>query len=155
MRRNKLSLFIHCVWATWDRLPLITPRIERPLHRNIESEAIKQGCKVIAINGIEDHVHLLLMLPSTISIATLMQQVKGVSSHFINDVYKSDVLFKWQGSYGAFSVSRHDVDRVVDYIKRQKEHHRANSLWDELEACYEEIKVGIDQATESTDASYI
>jgi REP element-mobilizing transposase RayT len=139
VRRNKLSLFIHFVWATWDRLPLITPRIERPLHRNIESEAIRQGCKVVAINGIEYHVHVLLMMPSTISVAVLVQQMKGVSLHFINDVHKSDTLFKWQGSYGAFSVSRHEVDRVVSYIQRQKEHHCENSLWEELEACHVEV----------------
>jgi len=52
MRRNKLALFLHLVWATWDRLPLITPDIERRLYRNIESEAQKQGCTVLALNTV-------------------------------------------------------------------------------------------------------
>lgn len=88
MRRNKLALYIHLVWATWDRLPLITPEIERRLHRNIESEARKQGCDVLAINGVQDHIHLLVTLPATITIANLVKQVKGVSSHFVNETLK-------------------------------------------------------------------
>ena len=132
-------VFLHLVWATWDRLPLITHQIERPLLRNIESEAIRHKCKVVALNCVEDHVHILLMLPSTISVADLVKQLKGVSSHFINDVHRSDSQFKWQGSYGAFTVSKSDVDRVVRYIQRQREHHQSGNLWDELEACYEDV----------------
>jgi REP element-mobilizing transposase RayT len=139
MRRNKLVMFLHLVWATWDRLPLITPRIERPLLRNIESEAIRYNCKVIALNCVGDHVHILLMLLSTISVADLVKQLKGVSSHFVNDVHKSDAQFKWQGSYGAFTVSKSDVNRVARYVEQQKEHHLSSDLWDELEACYEDV----------------
>jgi REP element-mobilizing transposase RayT len=106
MRRNKLALFLHLVWATWDRLPLITPDIERRLYRNIESEARKQGCIVLALNGTEDHVHLLVIFPTTITIADLLKHVKGVSSRFVNETLRPSAQFKWQGSYGAFTVSR-------------------------------------------------
>ncbi|MBI3734712.1 MAG: IS200/IS605 family transposase [Chloroflexi bacterium] len=140
MRRNKLCLYVHLVWATWDRLPLIGSDIERRLHRNIESEARKQGCLVVALNGTADHMHVLVMLPSTISIADLVKQLKGVSSHFVNEELKPGEVFKWQGSYGAFTVSRSDVDQVADYIKRQKEHHAANRLTDELEQTFEELE---------------
>lgn len=120
MRRDKLALFLHLVWATWDRLPLITPDIERRLYRNIESEAQKLGCTVLALNGTENHVHLLVMVPSTLTVADLLKQIKGVSSHFVNEVLKPPTQFKWQGSYGAFTVSRWDVDKIKEYIKRQK-----------------------------------
>jgi putative transposase len=123
-RRDRLEIFMHCVWATWDRLPLITSAIERRLHRNIENEALDLGCKVLALNGIEDHVHLFVKIPSTLCVATLMKQVKGVSSHFVNAELQPDSLFKWQGTYGAFSVCRWEVDKITRYIERQKEHHR-------------------------------
>lgn len=139
MRRNKLALYLHLVWATWDRLPLITPEIERRLYRCIESEARDEGCTVLALNGVTNHVHLIVSFPTTITIANLVKQVKGVSSHFVNAVLSPDTRFKWQGSYGAFTVSRWDVDKIVRYVKRQKEHHAANDLQPEWEETFEEF----------------
>ncbi len=138
MKRNKMDVFIHYVWATWDRLPLITPMVEKRLHRNIHSEAEKHGCTVLAINGMPDHVHLLVKMPSTISVADLIQQIKGVSSHFANEQLFTDLSkFKWQGFYAAFSVSRWDVERIANYIKRQKEHHYANETIEDYEQIVE------------------
>jgi REP element-mobilizing transposase RayT len=141
MRRNKLRLYLHLVWATWDRLPLITPDIERRLYRCIESQAQEQGCKVLALNGMADHVHLVVSFPTTITIADLVKQVKGVSSHFVNEVLTPPTQFKWQGSYGAFTISRWDVDKIVQYVQGQKEHHAANTLWPEWEEAFEEIEL--------------
>ena len=143
MRRNKLALYLHLVWATWDRLPLITPDVERRLHSNIESEAQKQGCNVLALNGTEDHVHLLVSFHTTITIADLVKQVKGVSSHFVNETLKPSAQFKWQGSYGAFTVSRWDVGKIIEYIKRQKEHHKTGEFIQEFEDTLEEIEIGV------------
>jgi len=140
MRRNKLALCLYLVWTTWDRLPLITPDIERRLYRNIESEVRKQGCTVLALNGTEDHVHLLVIFPTTITIADVLKHVKGVSSRFVNETLRPPAQFKWQGSYGAFTVSRWDVARIKEYIKRQKEHHRSGELVPEFEETFEEIK---------------
>ena len=139
MRRNKLNLYLHLVWATWDRLPLITPNIETPLYHCIQQEAQEQTCKVLALNGIADHIHLFVTLPTTITIANLVKQVKGVSSHFVNDQLQPSTQFKWQGYYGAFTVSRWDVDKIIQYIKGQKEHHRTNNLWPEWEETFEQV----------------
>jgi putative transposase len=139
MRRNKLALYLHLVWATWDRLPLIEPEFERRLLRNIESEAQGLGCKVLAINCTENHVHVLLAIPTTISIADLVKKMKGVSSHFANDEFDLEYQFKWQGSYGAFTVSRWDVDKIKQYVKHQKEHHATDELMPELEEVFEEL----------------
>jgi len=139
MRRNKLALYLHLNWATWDRLPLVTPDIERRLYRNIESEAMKMGCTVLALNGVPDHVHLLVKYPATITIADLVKQVKGVSSHFVNEELKPKDFFKWQGNYGAFTVSRWDLDKIIGYIKKQKEHHSAGDLVVEWEESFEEV----------------
>jgi putative transposase len=142
MRHNRLALYVHLVWATYDRLPMITPDIERRLHRQIESGAVKQQCMVLALNGIADHIHVVLVLPTTITIAGLVKQLKGVSSHFVNEALRPEMPFKWQGSYGAFTVSRWDVDRVVAYVKRQKQHHAAADLLPEWEETFEEIQAG-------------
>jgi putative transposase len=141
MRRNKLALYLHLVWTTWDRLPLITPEIERRLHRNIESEALEMGCTVLALNGISDHVHLVVSFPTTVTIANLVKQVKGVSSHFVNETLRPDDQFKWQGGYGAFTVSRWDLPKIIHYVKRQKEHHEVDDLWSELET-FEIVEAG-------------
>jgi REP element-mobilizing transposase RayT len=118
---------------------MITPDIERRLYRCIESEAKDMKCKVLALNGVADHVHLVVSFPTTITIADLVKQVKGVSSHFVNEVLAPPSQFKWQGSYGAFTVSRWDLDKIVQYVKRQKEHHATGDLWQEWEEAFEEI----------------
>ena len=139
MRRNKLQLYLHLVWATWDRLPLILPAWERRLYREIEAEARGMGCLVLALNGMMDHVHLVVSIPSAVSVAELAKQVKGVSSHFINEVIFPDSQFKWQGSYGAFSAGRDGLDALVQYIKNQTKHHAEQTLWAEWEETYEEV----------------
>ena len=133
MRRNRLELYLHLVWATWDWMPWITEGVVRPLYREIGNEACKQGCKVVALNGLIDHIHLLLWFPSTITVAQLVKQLKGVSSHFVNEVLKPTVPFKWQGSYGAFTVSGWDLDTVVEYVKQQQLRHVQNALMGDLE----------------------
>jgi len=139
MRRDTLALYIHLVWATWDRLPLITPAIELLLHRVIASEAQKMGCTLLALNSVPDHLHILVRIPGTVTVAELVKQLKGMSSHFVNHTLKPDQPFKWQGFYGAFSVSRWDVERIVAYIQRQKEHHEVGALIAELESISEEV----------------
>ena len=119
---------------------MITPEMERRLYRNIESEVRKIGCTVLALNGMPDHVHLVVSFPTTITVADLVKQVKGVSSHFVNETLKPESQFKWQGSYGAFTVSRWDLERVIEYVKRQKDHHAADELFPEWEDAFEEVK---------------
>lgn len=133
MRQNKLDLYVHLVWATWDRLPLIETRWERRLHRCISAQASQAGCPVLALGGVEDHIHLLVRLPATIAVATLVKQVKGASSHFVNAQIRPGVPFRWQGYYAAFSVSRWDLERITRYIERQKQHHAGAHVVEEWE----------------------
>lgn len=141
MRRNKLELFVHLVWATWDRQPLISPGIERRLHRNIEAVALEMGCTVLALDGMDEHVHIVLSIPATVSIADLAKQLKGVSSHFANETLQPGFLFRWQGSYGAFTISPSEVDRVVRYVRHQKQHHGSGDLIAPWEECAVEVDV--------------
>ena len=142
MRRNSLGLYLHLVWATWDRAPLITPALVRPLYRALASLAEQQGCTLIALNGMPDHVHLLLGLPTTISIADLVQRLKGTSAHFVNEQLHPAPPVRWQGSYGAYTVSRRDVTRLAEYVKRQPEHHAAGTLVAAHEATGDDVPAG-------------
>jgi putative transposase len=128
MRSNFIQMYIHCTWATWDRLPIITPDIQEALYSVIIKECRELKCEPIAIGGVSDHIHLLTGFTSTVTISELMKQIKGSSSHFINHEIKPDNFFKWQGGYGAFTVSHNSLDPLVQYIKNQEQHHRQKSL---------------------------
>ncbi|ALF53731.1 transposase [Nostoc piscinale CENA21] len=128
MRANFTQLYLHYVWATWDRLPLITPDIQKLVYAAIIKECEQLKCTVIAVGGIEDHVHLLTGFPVTISVSDLIKQIKGSSSHFINNEVTPGGLFKWQGSYAAFTVSHDAIDNVAHYIRNQAVHHQQKSI---------------------------
>ncbi|MGQ4649067.1 IS200/IS605 family transposase [Lyngbya aestuarii] len=133
MRANFTQLYLHCVWATWDRLPLITPDIQEAIYGSIIRQCHRLGGTVIAIGGIEEHVHLLTGIPPTLSVSELIKNVKGSSSHLITHKIKPDEFFKWQGSYGAFTVSHNDICGVANYVKNQAFHHQSKSICSDWE----------------------
>lgn len=128
MRSNFTQLYLHYVWATWDRLPIITPDIQQIVYAAIIQHCEKLKCTVIAIGGVEDHVHLLTGFPPTISVSDVIKQIKGSSSHFITHEIKPGEFFKWQGSYEAFTVSHDALDSVANYIRNQATHHCQKSF---------------------------
>ena len=128
MRHSRVAVFVHVVWATWDRLPLLTETVERGVYRAIGDKCAELGAELLALGGVEDHVHVLVRMPATHSIAELVGQIKGASSHLItHSILPDDGFFKWQGAYGAFSVSLRHLDTVAHYIKHQREHHAAGT----------------------------
>jgi len=140
---NKLSVYIHFVWATWDRLPWITPDIERELYRYIERVCQDDDCDVLAIGGMPDYIHLLVSFSNMLTLAELMQHVKGGSSRLVTQVLKPGGEFRWQGSYGAFSVSPRDKEKIVRYIQNQKRHHAEGTLWPEAERATREREINL------------
>jgi putative transposase len=128
MRGTRVALFVHLIWTTWDRLPLLTGERERRVHRCIEDTCHDLGVEVIAIGGIEDHIHLLVRMPATLSVADLVKRLKGASSHLATHEVAPDDFFKWQGGYAAFSTSLALLNKVSDYVRHQKEHHRTGAL---------------------------
>ncbi len=117
------------MWATWDRLPLLTGTIEREVYRAIGTKCNELNAEVIAIGGIEDHIYLLVRMPATVTIADLVGQAKGASAHLAtHKLLPQDQFFKWQGAYAAFSVSLEDVPRISTYIAHQREHHAIGTL---------------------------
>jgi putative transposase len=132
------QIYLHAVWSRWDRLPLLMPSTEREVYAAICDKCQKLKCQPLAIGGTADHVHLLVRFPTTLTIADLLKEVKGSSSHLVTHELSPGEFFKWQGSYGAFTVSKNLVPNVVAYIQRQKEHHDSGELWPEWEQTFVE-----------------
>jgi REP element-mobilizing transposase RayT len=136
MRRSYNCVHVHFVWGTWDRLPLITPEAEPRLYAAILAKCRELKCPVLALGGVEDHVHLLVRLHPSVSPAQLMRDVKGSSSHLISHEITPGGFFEWQGSYDAFAVEEDRLPTRVNYIRRQKEHHRDGTQDEILETVF-------------------
>lgn len=128
MRRNKLEICLHFVWATWDRLPLVTEEIEREVYRCVEQAYHHEQCEVLAVGGMPDHVHLLLLIHNTITVTDLIGHIKGGSSRFVSEKLRPGEWFAWQANYGCFSISRSHRRRLIEYIQNQKQHHADSDL---------------------------
>ena len=118
-----IRIYVHYVFSTKNHEPFIVPELEERLWAYMGGIARDNNMKALMINGTEDHAHVLLSMPSTITIAKAIQLVKGGSSHWIHQTFPEYQDFEWQKGYGAFSISHFDLDRIVAYIKNQKEHH--------------------------------
>ena len=127
-----VSCLMHCVWSTKERRRLITPELQERLYPYLGGIARDNKMKALAIGGVEDHVHMLLSVPSTLSIAKAIQLLKGNSSKWIHETFPEKRLLEWQEGYGAFSIGISAVEETLAYIKNQKQHHRSRSFKDEL-----------------------
>lgn len=133
MREPFTQLYLHAVWSTWDRLPLITEAIEDRIYAAIAQKCHELKCEPLAIGGIADHVHLLVRLHTTVAVATLLKETKGASSHLVTHEIMPGHFFKWQGAYGAFTIRKSDVTTVKAYILNQKQHHAESEIIEEWE----------------------
>jgi len=131
MGHSYTSSLFHCVFSTKERRRSLTPEIRERLWPFIGGIARENGMRALEVGGVDDHVHALLSLPSTMAIAKAMQLVKAGSSRFVNETFVGRG-FAWQEGYGAFSVSLSAVDATVAYIRRQEEHHKKASFRDEF-----------------------
>lgn len=128
MANSYSKLYIHVVFVVKYRQAIIDKKWKDNLHAVIGNLINNEGCKTIAINGIEDHVHCLFILKPSISISTLIQRVKSLSSKWVNDQKLTHSRFEWQPGYGAFSYAQSELNNVINYIKKQEEHHKKTSF---------------------------
>ena len=124
--------FYHTVFSTKQRAGLLTPDLEARLYPFIGGIVRDLRCTLLAVNGMPDHVHLLVRYRSDLSHSELLQQVKGRSSKWINETFPQLGRFSWQEGYGGFTVSKSVVPEVEAYIARQKEHHQRQDFRSEL-----------------------
>jgi putative transposase len=136
MKTNTHSeLYFHFSWSTKNRESTISAQWEDRLFGYIRGKCKSLGLLIKALNGIQDHVHLLVRARPHHAPADVAHDVKGASSHFVNSQCLQPKRFSWQEGYGVFSVSAHDVETVRRYIERQKEHHSQGTVRREWENC--------------------
>lgn len=131
---SRVQLYFHVVWATKRRQPYLTPQKEEAVYRCALKVIQRQGYEVLAINGMPDHVHLLLKSGPQIDLSILMKNIKGVTSALVNDMTNHAESFRWQEGYYAATVTPSHLPKVLAYVQNQKEHHRANTThaaWEE------------------------
>ena len=126
-------LVYHFVWGTKNKLPLITPTVEARLFPYIGTKCKELGYFLHAINGSEDHVHLLISLTPSILVKDVAKTLKGSSSHYINKETDLGEILYWQDGYGVITIRGVEIPKLVKYIKNQKEHHRNGDLLASLE----------------------
>ena len=134
MAHSFSMVWIHGVFGTKNRMPLIDKTFEGQLHDHIKTYLEEDlACQVKIINGTSDHIHILFLINRELTIAEAFKRIKGESSHWINQQDFSDQKFAWQIGYRAFSVSESAVGNVVEYIRGQKEHHKSLTFMEEYE----------------------
>src|SRR5258708_606281 len=140
-----ISSYFHCVFSTKERRPFITPELRERLWQYLGGIALQNKMKAIEIGGVEDHVHILLSLPATMSVSKALQLLKGGSSKWVHDTFPEHRLFGWQEGYGAFSVSVSQLDKIAQYIKGQAEHQRKRTFQEEFLTLLKKHRVAFDE----------
>jgi len=137
--------YLHIIFSTKNREPLIHPPVEAELHAYLGGICKKLDCPVLKVGGYTDHIHILCMLSRKISLAKLVEELKSYSSKWIKSKGMGYESFYWQDGYGAFSVNHSAIDGVIDYIGNQHEHHRKKSFQEEYLAFLKRYKIAYDE----------
>ena len=132
MSNSFTRLHVHLVWTTWDRQRLLDPKSARRVYGRLTSICSTLGCAAIAIGGMEDHVHLLVSLHPSISVAELVRSLKVGTTAFARGILRCPE-FAWQVGYGAFTLRPDEREVVARYIAQQEVHHTTLTLIDEFE----------------------
>ncbi len=137
---------MHCVFATKERQPFLSHEIRDRLHPYLGGIARDNSMKALAIGGTEDHVHILLSIPATLSVSKAMQLMKGNFSKWLRDTFPEikSKEFAWQQGFGAFSISVSSIDDTVRYIRNQEQHHQKKSFRNEFENFLRKHKIEFD-----------
>ena len=129
-----VRLWVHTVWATKKRLPLMQSKSKRiDLFKHIKSYAKEKKIYLDFVNGEVDHVHCLISMACDQNIAQIMKLLKGESSHYANETKLFAPNFDWADDYYAVSVSQSQVEKVRTYIKNQEEHHKTKTFDEECQ----------------------
>ena len=132
MPHSYVSNLVHYIFSTKGRFPFIDGELESRLWPNIGGIARENGMKALSIGGPTDHVHTLLSLPATLSLAKAIQLIKGGSSKWIHENFKNSRHFGWQDGYGAFSIGVSQVAETIAYIQKQESHHKRVGFQEEF-----------------------
>jgi putative transposase len=137
--------YIHIVFSTKYREPLIHSPVEDELHAYLGGICNNLECHVIKVGGYTDHVHILCMLSKKIAMVKLIEELKSHSSKWIKSKGIDYANFYWQTGYAAFSVNPRGVDRVISYIANQHEHHNKKSFQKEFRTLLKKHNIEYDE----------
>ena len=134
MARNYYAeINLHITWHTKDSSSLLTPKVEAEIHHYLRGRCSNTpGVFIHEIGGIETHVHLVISIAPTILISEFIGQLKGASSHEVNQKFGQKLL-AWQAGYGVVSFGTKDLPWIVDYVRNQRERHARGKIEDRLE----------------------
>jgi putative transposase len=138
MPQSYSSLWVHLIWSTKNREPILAPLLKREVYKVINEIANDYEIYLDCINGVEDHVHLLVRMRTDQSVADIVKTIKGNSWEKFKDDPNNYVT--WQDGFAAFNVSPDNLKRVRGYIYNQEKHHHHQSFSDELKEIKENIK---------------
>jgi REP element-mobilizing transposase RayT len=139
------KIYIHIVFSVHSRENLIAAGWEGRLHKYITGIVTKKGQKLLAINGMPDHIHLLVGMEPACSVSDLVREIKKSSNEFIKEQRLTRTRFSWQTGFGAFSYGKSQVDDVIKYILNQKQHHARRDFQEEYKALLERFEVEFDE----------
>ena len=123
--------YYHLTWGTKHRLPLLDEDIEAQVFQYIVHKSDELGIIVYAINGTEDHLHLIVAIPPQKRVSKIVKEIKGSSSHYINHVLRPDRRFGWQAGYGCLTIGEKQLSIAKIYVEKQKQHNkdRTTNRW--------------------------
>lgn len=145
MGQSLVKNYIHIIFGTKQRVPLIHQPIQDELYSYVGGICKEMECYPIKIGGYTEHIHILCMLSKKIALMKLLEEVKSHSSKWMKTKDTTLKNFYWQNGYGAFSVNPSEIDNVMVYIENQKEHHRKKTFQDEYRAFLKKYKVEYDE----------
>ena len=145
MGQSLVKNYIHIVFSTKNQEPLIQPTVETELYNYLGGICQNLDCSPIIVGGYTDHIHILCLLSKKIALVKLMEELKSHSSKWIKTKDIEYANFYWQDGYGAFSINPSEVDTVVNYIAKQKEHHRHKTFQEEYRAFLKKYQVSFDE----------
>ncbi len=138
------QIYLQVIFAVKGRYSLISIDWETELYKYITGIVTNKDQKLISINGMPDHIHLLIGIKPSCKLSDLVREIKKSSNEWIR-VHKMP-NFSWQEGYGAFSYSRSDLDRVINYIQNQKIHHQKKSFKEEYHSFLKKYSIEFDEA---------
>jgi putative transposase len=141
MANTYTQIYIHVVFAVKRRENLIDKKWKDELYKYICGIVNGNKQKVYAINGVSDHIHILLSIRPDVSLSELMRDIKGCSSKWINEKKFMKEKFQWQEGYGAFSYSHSQLNTIIKYIENQEAHHAKKTFKDEYYEFLEAYKI--------------
>ena len=144
MPQSLSQIYLHIVFSTKHRYPFLDGSVDNELYAYIGTSIKRIGGIPLSINGVSDHIHILTIFPRTVTVADFLQDIKANSSRWLKTKGEQYQNFAWQNGYGVFSVSDSKKQVVVNYIARQKEHHKKTDFKSEFLQFLEKYGVNYD-----------